>query len=324
MDMAWGTKVFGLAAMLVAGAAPRPCAAADMLAAQVAWRHAPTHADVLAAAPAGQPGAITLRCEIKPGGALGDCARLGDSGEALERAARTLAPSFTAVFPAGVSPGDRVFSDIEFRFDLAAAPLELAQPQFLQRAGDAAAASDFPAAAARAGLRSGLGVVECDGLADGRLGACAVTEEFPAGMGFGERALALAATFRLNPWQHGQAVAGARVRLPLYIDAPGAANDPSFTRPAVFHLEFGWKTNPYYPMQAYLQNVTGAVTLQCVVARSGALSDCVSLEETPMGQHFADAALKMAERRAITAKPAARSGSPPDAEIVRVEVPFKL
>jgi Gram-negative bacterial TonB protein C-terminal len=114
------------------------------------------------------------------------------------------------------------------------------------------------------------------------------------------------------------------VRLPIYIDAPGADADPNFTRPAVFHLEFGWKTNPYYPMQAYLQNASGQVMLQCVLARSGVLSDCVSLQETPMGLHFADAALKMAERQAITAKPAAGASEPPGGEVVRVWVPFNL
>jgi hypothetical protein len=331
--MIWRSAPFGgvgadVAATLAVGfiLAAGPCAAADMLAAQVAWRHAPTHADVLAANPANVTavGAVTLRCEIKPDGALSDCVRLGDGGGAFEQRARSLIPSFAAVFPAGVSPGDRVFSDIEFRFDRSSAPLELAEPQFVQRVGASAAADDFPAEAAKAGVRSGLGVVECDGLADGRLGGCVVAQEFPQGTSFGDSALALAATLRLNPWQDGQAIVGARVRLPLYIDAPGAAADPSFTRSAVFHLEFGWKTNPYYPMQAYLQHMAGEVTLQCVLARSGVLSDCVSLEETPTGQHFADAALRMAERRAITAKPAARSGGPSDAEVVRVEVPFKL
>lgn len=315
---------------LVAGLClvPGPCAAADLLASQIAWRQAPTQADLLAAYPASQVGRgfVTLRCEIKADGALANCARLGEGGGAFERAARSLIPGFTAAFPAGAGAGDRVYGDIDFLFVRAAAPVQLAQPQFLLRADGAVEAGSFPVAAANVGLRSGLGVVECDGLADGRLGACVVVKETPTGLGFGDQALARAAKLRLNPWQGGQAIAGARVRLPIYIDAPGATADASFTRPAVFHLPVGWNTGviPQYPLQAYMQRTPGEVTLQCVLAASGALSDCVSLQETPLGQHFAETALRMAERREITAEPAAGSaGRRLDGEVVRVEVPFK-
>jgi hypothetical protein len=307
---------------------PGPCAAADLLAAPIAWRHAPTQADLLAAYPANQVGrgSVTLRCVIAPDGALADCARLGEAAGAFERAARSLIPSFTAAYPRGGGPGDRVYGDIDFQFDRAAAPVELAQPQFLQRPDERVETGDFPSGAVKAGLRSGLGVVECDGLADGRLGSCVVVKEAPAGFGFGDQALARAMKLRLNPWQGGRAIEGARVRLPIFIDAPGAAVDPSFTRPAVFHLPVGWNTGviPQYPLQAYMQRIPGEVTLQCVLSLSGALSDCVALQESPMGLHFADTALRMAERREITANPATGSaGQRRDGEIVRVAVPFK-
>ena len=70
--------------------------------------------------------------------------------------------------------------------------------------------------------------------------------------------------------------------------------------------------------------VNGSATIQCALSAAGALSNCVGISETPAGQDFLAAALKMASRGAIAAIPATVDGIPAAADVVIVEVPFKL
>ena len=92
------------------------------------------------------------------------------------------------------------------------------------------AAKLFPAPAAAAGLKTGVGTVECTIKHDGGLEPCAVVSEQPPGLGFGDAALQIAAVMKMNPWTaQGDPVDGARIRLPVRLElqtAPPAGPQP--------------------------------------------------------------------------------------------------
>lgn len=68
---------------------------------------------------------------------------------------------------------------------------------------------DFPQKAADAGITSGVVAMRCITRADGRVGDCVITEETPAGYGFGEAAHAAARGSLVHPRLiNGQAVDG--------------------------------------------------------------------------------------------------------------------
>jgi hypothetical protein len=302
-------------------------ASADVLLSPVAWVAAPTKADVDAAFPnhgaRHEAGSADLQCQLEPTGAVSHCEDAWSSGMTFDRAALSLAPRFRASIPAGVPVrGERVW--VELRFDFAdtrgpTQPFELSDPEYVQAPGAAAAPTQLPASAANAGVKRALAVVDCTGAERGRLTDCAVVSETPAGMGIGEAALNALSTRRLNLWQGAEPVAGARVRIPFYIDAPDADADPAFTRQATFHAP-GGGAGPYYPQEAEQKRIGGSATIECARQGSGALTDCVAISETPAGWHFMDAALKMAERGAITASGALDNQS---RGVVRVTTPFR-
>lgn len=79
---------------------------------------------------------------------------------------------------------------------------------------------------------------------------------------------------------------------------------------------------PYYPERAHRLGITGTALIECTLAAKGRLNDCRAIEEQPSGQNFIDAAMLMAKRGWMTAKPAEVDGKPVDGEVVRVLVPF--
>ncbi len=63
------------------------------------------------------------------------------------------------------------------------------------------------------------------------MSACEVVGEDPAGLGFGEAAVAAAAAFAVNPWSDdGRPVDGARIRIPIRFTA--AEPEPAPVTPA--------------------------------------------------------------------------------------------
>lgn len=79
---------------------------------------------------------------------------------------------------------------------------------------------------------------------------------------------------------------------------------------------------PYYPERAHRLGITGTALIECTLTAKGRLNDCRAIEEQPRGQNFIDAAMLMAKRGWMKAKPAELDGKPVDGEIVRVLVPF--
>ena len=78
----------------------------------------------------------------------------------------------------------------------------------------------WPAAAYRARVQ-GSAEINCVVSLKGRLEHCVVLSEDPKGWGFGEAAIASAASFRMKPMlRDGQPVGGAHVNIPIHYGRP--------------------------------------------------------------------------------------------------------
>ena len=77
----------------------------------------------------------------------------------------------------------------------------------------------------------------------------------------------------------------------------------------------------YYPLKAALLGVKGSVTLQCAVTISGLLEACSVVSETPTGEGFGQAALRLSTLMRM--RPALVDGQPVGGAIIRVPVAFE-
>lgn len=175
----------------------------------------------------------------------------------------------------------------------------------------------YPAEARAAGV-GGRAEIDCIIAADGVLTACAVARELPEGQGFGAAALGLAPQMQLGAENRaGPRFAAGRVRIPfvwrttacpalfpsVMEDAapPESAPVRSWARPYSIISSPDWTRRPsaedmvrYYPERAWRQRVAGKTVIRCTVTAMGTLSDCRIVSETPEGEDFGSASLKVA------------------------------
>ena len=200
------------------------------------WMMTPTSEALSAAFPKGAVGKaasahVVLRCGFHDDGTLKDCNTVSETPEHLGFA--SAAKSLSKEFRAYVDPkkdrlaGLRVDLPFDFRDPTQPAPPnEVYDPTWLTRVDPDSVAKLFPAAAAAAGLRTGVASVECTVKHDGSLADCVIVSEQPAAMGFGDAALQVASVMKMNPWTaQGDPVDGARIRLPVRLELP--ANSPA-------------------------------------------------------------------------------------------------
>ena len=94
-------------------------------------------------------------------------------------------------------------------------PAVIARPDWLHRPSGEDLARHYPRRALERGL-SGRAEIGCAVTRTGRLQACAVLAETPAGAGFGAAALKLAREFQMRPQtEDGRPVEGGRVEIPI-------------------------------------------------------------------------------------------------------------
>lgn len=208
---------------------------------QPIWETAPSFDDMAAAWPkrAGDVavGGAVLRCTITKTGTLDNCATFNElpRDKGFGAAAKSLAGRFKLkLAPEELAKVRGSFVNVTFRFLNPASPeaalRKLGKPRWIRQLDPARIQAIFPKAAADAGVKSGLGVVECVVQPDGKLGGCKAVREDPAGLGFGDSALQVAAIMQLNPWSDdGRPVDGANIRLPVKFDL--AADAPAAVPP---------------------------------------------------------------------------------------------
>lgn len=197
---------------------------------QPPWAEAPTVADVAAAYPArakaaGASGKVELTCSVGHDDRPRDCAVLREDGNyGFGAAAMKLAGKLKVDRPGMY--GQEVY--IPFAFDAAilSGPATVTKPVWAETPD----IEDFKATFLKTenGVNHVRVVLGCTVGADGGLNGCAVSQEDPAGQGYGAGALALTAKFRLQPWgPDGQPMIGARINLPIrYELTPVAADKP--------------------------------------------------------------------------------------------------
>jgi len=204
-----------------------------------AWTSVPSAADLAAAYPkAGRAlpegGDAKLNCSLDARGRLEHCmvSQEFPDHKGFGDAAMRLRGKFLAdVGPGAPRGAPDSWVDIAIHFSnpaAAGAPAQVMHPDWTLLPGPDRTASLYPAAARQAGVRTGVGRVDCQVGEDGVLGACKVVGEEPAGLGFGAAALAAAPSMHANLWSRdGLRTPGAHVVVPLRFNADDAQKSGS-------------------------------------------------------------------------------------------------
>lgn len=104
---------------------------------------------------------------------------------------------------------------------------------------------------------------------------------------------------------------------PAPTPAPAAPSEPVVITNPVW-VERPRNPERFYPRQAFMRGVAGEVVLQCDVDTDGRMS-CVVASETPEGEGFGEAALRIAAGHVM--RPATQNGAPARGRY-RMVVPF--
>jgi TonB family protein len=189
------------------------------------WNRVPTQAEVSAAWPkaaTGQPsGQVALRCDLVKTGQLRSCEVISETprGKGFGKAAVELSKLFQInVNPSEAKTVSDYKVDLPFRFRDPAAPdaRKLTKPRWIRTLTADGMAEVYPQAAAKAGVKSGLGVVSCTVTATGELTACQAVREQPANLDFGAAAIKAVSMMRMNPWtKEGDTVDGLVITIPI-------------------------------------------------------------------------------------------------------------
>jgi len=186
----------------------------------------------------------------------------------------------------------------------------------------------FPTKALEKGL-DGEATISCKISPQGALFDCVVVSEEPAGIGFGQAAIALTPQFLMKPaMKDGQPVA-SRARIPISFKGlgtptgsflPGGRNLMTrrfMGRPLWADAPSHAETAAAYPEKAAAEGLGGTATIRCALTEYRRLRACTTLSETPRGYGFAKAARSLSERFEL-------APTPDDADLRGVETQYMV
>jgi len=164
-----------------------------------------------------------MRCELSKSGDLNDCAAIREDpdGKGFGSAAIRLSRHFHVEVDAAAFTGRRkIFVNVPVRLTDPNGDefkgRRIGEPLWVKSVDPAKTVSLFPPAAASAGLKTGVGIAQCDVAADGALLNCATGVGRPDGLGFSEAAVVVASVMRMNLWtREGGPIDGAKISLPI-------------------------------------------------------------------------------------------------------------
>jgi TonB family protein len=208
------------------------------------WDLAPMASDMAAAFPktAGDlaEGQVVLRCGIAASGVLTACKTITDAPKDMGfgDAALGLASRFKIrMSTAGKLDLTKYVVDVPFHFrnPSQSDSRVLERPTWTESINPAFMNALYPAAAKAAGLKTGVGEVNCAVDARGKLSDCRITRQQPEAVGFGAAALTVAEIMAMNIWtKGGDPVDGLRFTLPVRFNwqPPAAATPDPAAQPA--------------------------------------------------------------------------------------------
>ncbi|MES2340889.1 MAG: TonB family protein [Pseudomonadota bacterium] len=282
------------------------------------WKRKPSVNDLNAvwpteAAKKQQTGRALIGCKLNTLGVLYDCRVITEEPAGASFGAAALALTPQLLFTPALKGGRPVaFSEVRIPINFKVPPPPPKPHDFApQRVASnvrwlAAPTYEEVVAAypvkAREAKLGGTVSLTCTMTKEGRAKACSTMVEEPKGYGFAAAARALSPRFAgPTVWSDGKSVSGASVDISfsflpsMLADGPRLVGKPQWARvPTLEQLATG------FPKGEDRVASTVRVVLDCLVETTGGLTDCKVQGETPPGQGFGEAAVKMSQYFQVT------------------------
>ncbi|MBS0294727.1 MAG: TonB family protein [Proteobacteria bacterium] len=255
-------------------------------------------------------GRVVLDCVVTVTGTLTDCRVTAETPPDIGFGAATLSLAsrfkMRSQTPDGLSVGGaHVWLPVRWTLAGGEETPWLTEPTPAQR--EAA----YPVEARKAGAPSAA-ALDCAVARNGALDDCHVAAEYPVQVGVGAAALKLAPLYKVRKtggrkvfvvhWSAADAphaeAAPPLAPPPLAVESVPPTPPAEPAKPGAPH----WIRTPssadlgrYYPRKAMAEGRQGRAEVSCVVAADGHLTSCVVLSETPVGQGFGEASVKIVQ-----------------------------